>query len=62
MEPAWVLLNEFVISSGGDFRHVVILSTLLALLPIFVIAVQRGERPNVDDISILYPLFLLVII
>src|SRR5690554_4701797 len=45
IEPAWVLLNDFVIYFDGSFRHVIVFSTLLTLLPVYYVASRHSKNP-----------------
>ncbi len=38
IEPGWVWLNDFVIAIGGSYREVLVLSSLLTLIPVFIVA------------------------
>lgn len=56
IEPGWVFLNEFVISYGGTYRDLIIISSLLVLVPIFFVAKKYSHNPMLT-ISIFYLLY-----
>lgn len=56
IEPAWILLNDMVLKFGGDFRHVLIASSLLTLCPLFLIAKKYSYNPMLT-ISLYYLLY-----
>lgn len=56
IEPGWVFLNEFVISYGGQYRDLIIISSLLTLIPIFFVAKKYSHNPMLT-ISIFYLLY-----
>jgi len=45
VEPFWYYLNASVIYFGGEFRHVLIVSSVLILLPIYVVVWKKSEYP-----------------
>lgn len=45
MEFSWVYLNELIISLGGDFRYVLVCSSLLVLVPVFYVIKKTSVNP-----------------
>lgn len=45
VEPGWVFLNDLVIFFGGEYQDLLIISTLLTLIPIFIIAKKYSINP-----------------
>lgn len=56
IEPAWVFLNSVVVFFGGDFRNLLILSSLVTLLPVFFIAKKYSANPMLS-IFLYYTLY-----
>lgn len=45
IEPSWALLNSIVVYFGGDFRDFLVLTSLIVLIPIFLIARRYSQNP-----------------
>lgn len=45
IEPLWGALNEIIIKFGGNFRYLLIVSSLAILLPIFIVAKKYSMNP-----------------
>jgi hypothetical protein len=59
VEPGWILVNDMVISYGGEFRDVLIISTLLTLIPLFYVAKKYSYNPMLT-ISLYYLLYMYI--
>lgn len=56
IEPGWVFLNDLVIFFGGGYQDLLIISTLLTLIPVFIIAKKDSINP-MFTISLYYLLY-----
>lgn len=44
-EIGWLFLNNLVLTYGGDFQHVLIITSLLVLVPLFYVAKKYSVNP-----------------
>ncbi|MGS0534562.1 EpsG family protein [Pseudoalteromonas sp. SaAl2] len=56
IEPAWILLNDIVAFIWGDYRYLMVLSSLIILVPLFVFAKKYSPNPMLT-ISLYYLLY-----
>lgn len=56
IEPAWVFLNDLVITYGGGYRDLIVISSFLSLAPIFLVAKRHSHNPMLT-ILIFYLLY-----
>lgn len=45
VEPFWYLINKGVVLLGGSFEHVLIVSSLLTLLPVYFVVYKKSVYP-----------------
>lgn len=45
IEPGWVFLNDLVLYFGGEYRDLIVISSFLTLLPVFIVAKKYSLNP-----------------